>query len=66
MESKLIRVTSRYFCAGIIIENDKVVKAAPILYKKLFGLSEDRCKIISRENNWNWEEVKRWLVLLAT
>jgi len=59
MESKLIRVTSRYFCAGIIIENNKVVKAAPILYKGFFGLTKDRCEIISKENNWKWEEVRK-------
>ncbi len=59
MNSKLIRITSNYFCAGIIIENGKVIKTAPILYKRLFSLTEEKCKEVCRQNRWNYEELKK-------
>jgi len=35
MEDGLYRVTTRYLCAGFIIKNNKVIKCASILRKKL-------------------------------
>lgn len=31
MNCKLLRITSKYFCAGVATKNDIVVNAAPIL-----------------------------------
>jgi hypothetical protein len=28
---KLYQITAKHFCAGVIVEEDKIIKAAPIL-----------------------------------
>lgn len=35
MKDGLYQVTTRYFCAGFIVKDGKVVDAAPILWKRI-------------------------------
>ena len=37
MKEILIRVTSPYFCAGLVVRDGRIVEAAPIL-RKLLGM----------------------------
>ena len=39
--NKLIRITSNYFCAGAVIENNKITQIAPIIkYMKDWNYSK--------------------------
>ena len=35
MRDGLYQVTTRYFCAAFVVEHGRIVKAAPILHKRL-------------------------------
>jgi hypothetical protein len=53
---KTIRITSSYFCAGIIVKDDIIVQAAPILSwsinKRLSNL-----KSYFNRKGWKYEEI---------
>jgi hypothetical protein len=44
--SLLVRVSGRGFVAGMVLEDDRVVRAAPILLRRFLGLSLDEAKAI--------------------
>lgn len=35
MKDGLYRVETKYFCAGFVVENNKIVRCAPILKNKI-------------------------------
>lgn len=50
-ERRLIQISSGYFCAGVVIENDLVIEAAPIvMYMK--GWSHERVISYCRRKHW--------------
>lgn len=54
MNCKLLRITSSYFCAGIITVNDIVVKYAPIL-KYMKGRSIWWIERYCKKKKWELE-----------
>jgi hypothetical protein len=53
----LYRVTSNYFCAGLIMRNGKVVRAAPII-KYMKGWNIVRIRQYAARRNWTVERVE--------
>jgi hypothetical protein len=53
----LVQVTARHFCAGLVLENDVVVEAAPIL-KKCLGKRRPWLRSYFAEQGWKTEVVK--------
>ena len=56
-ESMLVRVTASHFVAGFVIEDGRVVRAAPILSKRFIGITEDRARQIIKHFGWKVEEI---------
>lgn len=46
-----MRITSDYFCAGIVLRNGVVTKAAPIL-QYMLGWRGERVLIYARRRGW--------------
>ena len=46
----LMQVTAPYFCAGVVMWDDRVIETAPIL--KARGWSFNRLRHYCREKNW--------------
>lgn len=53
----LIQITSPYFCAGIELQDGKVVRQAPIL-GYMFGWTLDRVKEYCDRKDWEIEGVE--------
>ena len=51
MNSKLIRISSTYFVAGLILDNGIVIKSAPII-KYMIGWSEDKVNSYIIKKGW--------------
>lgn len=49
---KLVRVVAPHFVAGFVTDGHKVVRAAPILSKRLMGLSEDQARKVIAHFKW--------------
>jgi hypothetical protein len=49
----LIQIHSKYFTAGIVLEGDTVVRAAPII-KWMIGWPRQRVIDYSFMKGWNW------------
>ena len=43
----MIQITTRYFCAGVVVENNRVIRAAPILAWAIGG---------------EWPVLRRWVL----
>jgi len=56
MEETLVQVTSKYFCAGVIIEDGKVTYAAPIVWY-MVGWSEGKFRGYVEKKGWKVCEV---------
>lgn len=52
----MIRITTNYFCAGAIIENGEIVKAAPIL-QWMVGRKVAYIKAYCDRRKWEWKEL---------
>jgi hypothetical protein len=52
-----IRITALHFCAGVVLHNDVVVRAAPIL-KYMRGWKRDRVVRYAQLKGWMIEAVK--------
>lgn len=48
----LIRIDAYYFCAGVVVEDGFVVRAAPIL-KYMMGWSEGRVRSYVARKRWH-------------
>lgn len=55
--SALFRVTSRFACAGFVVEAGYVTHAAPILYRKIVGLKLAEAYVTLRASGWRLEKV---------
>ncbi len=64
---KLIRITSHYFVAGVVLDEkqDKIVQAAPILRKALMGRSESEIKKVCKQRRWTIDCVTSLFLILA-
>jgi len=53
------RITSNYFCAGIISEDNKIIESAPILYKLAASCRWQLDKFIIKciEKKWKVEKL---------
>lgn len=47
----MLRITSNHFCAGVVLRNGRVVRAAPIL-KYMIGWNELRVLSYARMRGW--------------
>lgn len=47
----MIQITSPYFCAGIVLRNGFVVRAAPIL-QYMLGWTGERALVYARHRGW--------------
>ena len=56
-EINTYQITSNYFCAGIIVKNDYVIKTAPII-NYFNGENIIRVMITCRNHNWTIERIK--------
>lgn len=54
----LIRITSNYFCAGVVAHDDVVTHAAPIL-KYMRGWTIKRVRAYCKIKDWDCE-IKDW------
>lgn len=52
--SKLIRVTGQKFCAGVLLQNDRVWMTAPIL-KYMMGWGQKKIEYFCRQKRWTCE-----------
>lgn len=50
----MIHITSTYFCAAVVLENDRVVRAAPIL-KWMMGWSQQQVIQHCWNKFWKYE-----------
>jgi hypothetical protein len=51
--ANMIRIDSGYFCAGVDLEDDRVVKAAPIV-KYMVGWTRRKVESYCRKKNWKF------------
>ena len=52
----VLRVVAPYFCAGVVLEEGVVVKAAPILgYMR--GWSMSKCQNYARRKGWDYDSI---------
>jgi hypothetical protein len=52
----MIQITSDYFCAAVIVEHERVVSAAPILYY-MVGWTVDRVMWYCDKKQWKYKTV---------
>lgn len=57
-DETLVRIVSDHFAAGIVVKDDKVILAAPIL-KYMTGWSSDRVRQYVSKKGWGAFVVKR-------
>jgi hypothetical protein len=51
----MIRLTSKWFCAAVIIQRDRVVRCAPML-NYMMGWTKQRVLRYARHREWRVEE----------
>ena len=54
----LFQITSKYFCAGFVVVDNKIINGAPILLKFFRGKTVEYAKEICKKNGWKFEQCK--------
>lgn len=52
MSETLVRVVGRYFVAGLVVSDDRCIRAAPILRKACMGKTADQLREMFRTRGW--------------
>lgn len=52
MADRLYQVKARYFTAGFVVSNGRVIECAPILRKWIKRLSEDQALDVCEQRGW--------------
>jgi hypothetical protein len=48
----LVQVRAPHFCAGFVTEDGKVIKAAPIIYRRFIGKSDAWVRHYIKQQGW--------------
>jgi hypothetical protein len=54
VRESMIRIESPYFVAGVIVQGDKVIRAAPIV-KYMFGWTATKVVEYCKKKGWKYE-----------
>lgn len=57
MTEVLAQITAPHFCAGLVLKDDVVSEAAPII-KYMVGWSRDKVRNYTRHKNWKARIIK--------
>lgn len=57
-EEVLLRITSHYFCAGLVVQRGRVMEAAPILARRFRGRDLPYVLAVCKAKCWTWERVR--------
>ena len=52
MSETLVRVVGRYFVAGLVVSDDRCIRAAPILRKACMGKTADQLREMFQTRGW--------------
>lgn len=58
MPELLVQVTSARFCAGIVLMDDIVTEAAPILRRHVLGKTRDQARAVFAAKGWEARVVR--------
>jgi hypothetical protein len=58
VEISALAINAPHFYCGVVLHDDKVVLAAPIVRKKLLGKTREEVKTYCRDHGWRCVECK--------